>query len=136
LVAVIADGPEESFTEWTAPGGQLPAGTREVLVARDQRMINRWEETGYSLDERGEGPVSILLNPPGRAALRIQLLEDPFGREGFSFRPYDAVLITTGSYVVSAVTPPVGSDFTGTVLAWLEASLSAWQVTSAAAIQR
>lgn len=124
LMAVAAYGQEGNFTEWATFNGRLPAGTREVLIARDRRMVNGWEEAGYVLDEHGEGPVCIILDRPGQTSLPVRLLADPLGREGFSYSPYDAVLITAGSCVVTAVTPPAGSGFTENVLSWLEASLS------------
>jgi hypothetical protein len=125
LVAVTADDGEGLFEEWPAIAKRLPAGTREVLVARDQSMVARWDEAGYSLDEHGEGPLCLLLAPSGRSFLQASLLEDPFGRDGLAFQPYEAVLITARSYIVTAVTPPTDSDFTKKVLALLKASFSA-----------
>ncbi|GAA4578794.1 hypothetical protein GCM10023176_55350 [Micromonospora coerulea] len=122
LVAVsgVADG---VFLPWLTSRNDVPAGTGEVLVARDAHMEQRWDEVGYSLMEYDEGPFAVLYQPSGRTAVEIQVDEDPYGRSRSGFEPHSATLVTAGLSLVTVVTPDLESPFSRRILDALRQAL-------------
>lgn len=104
----------KTFLPWPKTRSDLPAGTGEVFVARDNQMRRRWDDVGYSL-EQDEGPFAVFYQPTGRSEVEIQLHEDPYNR-GFRFEPYPATLVTIGLSLVTMVTPDIESQFSQRIL--------------------
>jgi hypothetical protein len=114
-----------AFLPWVAARGTLPATQGELLVARDEAMLRRWENDGYSLMERGEGPFMLAYQPAGRTATEIHFQEDPYGRPaGFLFEPYPATLIASGFSLVTVVTPDAESLFSRGLVTRLQQALT------------
>lgn len=104
-VASAEEGADGVFAPW-APGVLDLSGTSgSLLVARDERMEADWDDTGYALDHRGEGPLYLAFEPVGRPVLRVSALEDPYGDSGFRYEPYEVALVGAGLCLVTAVTP-------------------------------
>ncbi|QFG24971.1 hypothetical protein [Actinomadura sp. WMMB 499] len=111
LVAVDEGG----FVPWdgrTRP----PSGAAELLVARDAEMVDRWDRDGYHLDRDGHGTLMIAYEPCRAPRLDVTVLDDPYGRGGFLFDPYDVTLIGAGLSLVTVVTPDADGPFARSVL--------------------
>ena len=107
----IAAGDENTdlFSLWT-PGatvwGEL---TGHVLIARDEEMVTGWDEAGYVLDAREEGPFSLAYEPAGWKSLKATALEDPYARTGFGYEPYQITLVGSGLWLITVVAPEEGA---------------------------
>jgi hypothetical protein len=88
----------------------LPEREAWVLVARDQRMVARWEDQGYYIED-GEGPFAILYEPMKGTSVKASVLQDPYDRGGFLFRPYEVTIVSRGVWLVTLVLPDAASDF-------------------------
>ncbi|MCX4825613.1 hypothetical protein OG883_38340 [Streptomyces sp. NBC_01142] len=114
-VASGDEGADGVFSPWVPGAVKLPADAVHLLVARDEQMEAGWDDFGYVLDERGEGPFSLACEPVGWRSLRLTAQEDPYGRTGFRYEPYDIAVVGAGLQLVTVVTPPE-SDWSRTVL--------------------
>ena len=92
-------------------------------MSRDEAMETSWDEIGFNLDSRREGPFIIGYRPAPWTSLRIQALEDPYARTGFAFDPYEARLVGSGFSLISITTPPLDSEFTTELMAAFVTSL-------------
>jgi hypothetical protein len=119
---VVAIGEAGTFTTWAVAREAVPAGSGELLVARDGEMERRWDRDGWILMERGEGPFAVFYRPSPSPVVDIQFHDDPYAR-GFDFEPYGATMITAGMSLVTVVTPDKDSPFTRDVLARLQRAL-------------
>ncbi|MGC5021265.1 hypothetical protein [Micromonospora sp. DT47] len=124
MVVSVSGVANETFLPWPRSRGDVPAGTGEVLVARDTQMEQRWDDVGYSLLEHDEGPFAVLYQPSGRSAVEIKLDEDPYDRPGFRFGPYPATLVAAGLSLVTLVTPDIESPFSRGILDALRQALT------------
>jgi|SRR5579862_8137427 len=117
-VAISAEAASdgEEFLPWDPAASRLPSDAFTVLVARDERMIAEWDESGYVLDESGEGPLAIYCSPAAHALIKVQILQEPLSRSGYSFEPYEATLAGAGCFVISMVTPPQETEFSRSML--------------------
>ncbi|MEU7614264.1 hypothetical protein [Micromonospora sp. NPDC049204] len=122
MVVAMTGADGERFLPWPAVRTNVPIGMGEILVARDTRMEERWDEVGYRLMEHEEGPFAILYRPAARPVVEIQLKGDPYGGE-FGFRPYPATLVAAGLSLVTAVTPDLESAFSKKLLEGLGQAL-------------
>ncbi|WP_409098822.1 hypothetical protein [Streptomyces galilaeus] len=111
-----ADDSDGVFSPWV-PGQVLGASTARggLLIARDEVMEANWDLSGYALDERDEGPLALSYEPAGWPSLPMVPREDPYGRAGFRYEPYDITVVGAGLYLFTLVTPH-DSAFTRTAL--------------------
>ncbi|SCG69547.1 hypothetical protein GA0070613_4627 [Micromonospora inositola] len=123
MLVAVSGVADDVFLPWQTSRNDVPAGTGEVLVARDAQMEQRWDEVGYSLMEHDEGPFALLYQPSGRTTVQIQVDEDPYGPSGFRFEPHSATLITAGLSLVTVVTPDAESPFSRRILDALRQAL-------------
>ncbi|WP_327151183.1 hypothetical protein [Nocardia sp. NBC_01329] len=87
---------------WSEPGD-------EILVARDEEMLTFWDEAGYSLDERDEGPFMLMYSPARWKSLQVTALEDPYARsEESNYDPYEITLVESGLWMITVVVPEEG----------------------------
>lgn len=100
-----------AFLPWQRVRAQVPVGAGEVYVARDAEMERRWDDVGYSLMKKAEGPFAVLYESSGQPAIEIQLNENPYERRDFGWEPYPAMLVTAGLSLVTIVTPDADSPF-------------------------
>lgn len=118
LLVQVDDGESEDFVRWSDLGGHLRGKALhptkgEVLVARDRRMLEEWDESGYELDRFGEGPFTLMYRPLGklnqrRGHMRMRPEEDPYERESVdAFEPYTIFVAARNLSLVTAVTPPI-----------------------------
>lgn len=109
LVAAGTDEDTQTFSPWapaTVPWGER---TDEILVARDEEMLIAWDEAGYVLDARGEGPFMLMYRPAGWKSLQARALEDPYVRsEGPDYEPYEITLVGSGLWMITVVVPEEG----------------------------
>jgi hypothetical protein len=101
---------DEPFEPWPRP---LPATKTVVLVARDNAMVDGWDDGGYALDHTGEGPFAIWYGSEV-VPVRVTLQENPFGPSEFGFDPYDA-MVTGGFSMITIVTPDAESPFSNRI---------------------
>ncbi|GAA2904544.1 hypothetical protein Acy02nite_60300 [Actinoplanes cyaneus] len=121
----VAAGAEavNGFGSWPERAAQVPAGTGEVLVARDTAMESGWDDRGYAPDRRGEGPFALYYRPLTRLTTEVMAHQDPYERTGFRFDPYPMVLAGPGMSLLTLVAPEPDGDFTKALLAALVSSV-------------
>ncbi|TDD05562.1 hypothetical protein E1292_16960 [Nonomuraea deserti] len=61
-IATVGEASGE-FLPWTPGAMTWAESTDEVYVARDQEMLAHWDEFGYALDIREEGPFALMYEP-------------------------------------------------------------------------
>ncbi|KAB2347844.1 hypothetical protein [Actinomadura rudentiformis] len=115
---------ESEFVKWD-PAIALPDERAEILLAQDEQMVERWEDEGYYLSRSGEGPLMVVYEPCPSSRLKILLLDDPYGRTGFAFEPYEVALTGPGLSLVTIVTPDSDSEFSKQAIAELTTALQA-----------
>lgn len=124
LVASGTDEDSQTFAPWipaTVEWGEL---TDEILVARDEEMLTAWDEAGYALDGRGEGPFMLMYQPAGWKSLQVTALEDPYIRSGgFIYDPYEITMVGSGLWMITVIVPEEGA-FGRSVVDTLIASLA------------
>jgi hypothetical protein len=103
------------FFRWHDIRPALPDERGEILVARDAAMNDDWDEHGYRLGSRGEGPFYILYNRTP-TNLRMLALQDPLSL-GYQFEPYEVELVGSGLFLITVVLPDADSDFSTGVMA-------------------
>jgi hypothetical protein len=123
LMEVSVEG--EDFYRWNPNPVHLPKDSGTILIARDRQMVSWWDDNGYTIDSAGEGPLSVSYSPASWKSLRVNLIQDPMSRKGFSFIPYEAVLVGASYSIVSIVTPPLDSGFSAAMVNNLASSLAA-----------
>jgi hypothetical protein len=125
-VRVWVDGSAgESFQPWVSDPVQIPEDSGTILIARDDQMVSEWDDRGYTLDSFNEGPLQIEYEPASWNSLEIQVLRDPLQASGYSFNPYEAIVVGRGYYIVSLVTPPLESSFSRTMIERIKSFLAA-----------
>lgn len=125
-VRVWVDGSEdESFQPWASDPVQIPEDSGTILIARDEQMVSEWDDRGYTLDSFDEGPLQIEYEPASWSSLEVQVLSDPLQVSGYSFKPYEAIVVGRGYYIVSLVTPPLESSFSRTMVERIKSFLAA-----------
>ena len=102
-VAISGGSGDGQFRPWAGVGLELP-DNGDILIARDFEMSRAWDDEGYVLTDGSEGPIAIFYTT-GPSSLRVQLLEDPYLRKEYEFRPYEAILAGAGFGLVTVVTP-------------------------------
>ncbi|MFG3498722.1 hypothetical protein [Streptomyces sp. NPDC047928] len=103
-IATDSEGSGE-FLPW-APGAMTWAeSTDHVLVARDEEMLRHWDESGYALDARGEGPFALMYKPAEWRTLKAVALEDPYVRTSSGYEPYEITVAGSQLWMVTVVTP-------------------------------
>jgi hypothetical protein len=100
-----------SFREWASAPVSMPRTAAVILIARDEQMVSGWDDYGYAIDPMGEGPLMVSYQPTNWNSLKVQVIEDPFSREGFQFLPYEAIIVGAEYYVLTLTTPPLDSQF-------------------------
>lgn len=55
----------DAFVPWPVPRAAMPLRAGYVLVARDQDMLDRWDDEGYTLMDGVEGPFQVVYDPAG-----------------------------------------------------------------------
>jgi hypothetical protein len=104
---VKAGSGAEPFAEWGAGSVALPARLGELLVARDEGMLEWWDENGYALDRRGEGPLAFYYRPLARRTIRMRAEQDPYRwTADEEFEPYEVILAPRALSLITVVTPP------------------------------
>lgn len=94
----------------------------EVLVARDQAMEEAWDEHGYDLPGKEEGPFTLMYQPCTAARFTVTVTSDPYAPDsGFGFAPYPAYAIGSALHLVTVVTPSTMKDFSAGVVEGLMA---------------
>lgn len=124
-----ASGDEDTdgvFSPWVPGQVRASADRGGVLIARDEHMEAVWDLSGYVLDKRGEGPLALYYEPAGWQSLPVVPQEDPYGRVGFRYEPYDITVVGAGLYLFTLVTPDDGA-FTRAALDTLLLSAGAGQ---------
>jgi hypothetical protein len=119
---VVAIGETGTFTTWAVARAAVPAGTGQVLVARDEQMEQRWDRDGWILVDRDEGPFAVLYQPSPSPQVEVQFNDDPYDR-GANFEPYSATMVMAGMSLVTVITPDRDSPFTRQVLLRLQQAL-------------
>lgn len=109
------DGSDGVFSPWVPERAWASLDRGALLIARDEGMEANWDACGYVLDERGEGPLALYYEPAGWQSLPMVPREDPYGRIGFRYEPYDITVVGTGLCLFTLVTP-ADSAFTRTAL--------------------
>ncbi|MFI2368911.1 hypothetical protein [Streptomyces sp. NPDC018833] len=106
----VAAGGEDAdaFLPWVPGAMRLGELSGHVLVARDEEMVAGWDDSGYVLDSRQEGPFSLAYEPAGWRSLKAMALEDPYVRTGFGYEPYEISLIGSGLQMITVVAPEEG----------------------------
>jgi hypothetical protein len=116
---------DADFRPWTASSPALPPDQAEILLARDEAMWNAWDEKGYHLSADGDGPLMVAYRPCPVDHLNVLALDDPYGRTGFAYEPYEVHLITVDLSLVTIVTPDRDSGFSTQMRRSLAAHLQA-----------
>ncbi|MFI9582111.1 hypothetical protein ACIHCQ_09745 [Streptomyces sp. NPDC052236] len=107
-VASGAEGADGVFFPWVSGAVKLPEETGHLLVTRDEAMVAGWDDTGYALDSRQEGPFSLMYEPVGWESLDVMALSDPYRRTGFGYEPYEISVVGAGLQMVTVVAPESG----------------------------
>lgn len=120
----VDDVAGSEFVAWAGEAARLPAERAEILVARDEDMVDSWDRDGYRLTPDGDGPFQIIYERCPLSRLRVLALDDPYGRTGFAFEPYEVLLAGTGLYLVTLVTPDADSEFSRSLIDEMAARLA------------
>ena len=112
----IGESDTVRFQDWDGTGVLSP-GPEEILVARDEAMESHWDEHGYTLDATGEGPFAIYYRPYTRRTTEVLALQVPYDHGGgFSFEPYEMVVVGAGLTLLTVVSPDDADDFTTRII--------------------
>jgi hypothetical protein len=126
MIVAVNEVRDGAFRAWPELRDAIPVDRGEVLVARDAVMEQWWDESGYELNEEGEGPFAVLYRRAEPGRVDIELRQDPYGRDfGAPFQPYPATLVLAGLWLVTLVAPDPDSEFTKRLVKDLEAALVA-----------
>lgn len=107
-----------SAAHWSPEQGQGADDNPSIVgFARDPEMEQFWEDNGYALDERGEGPFSIFYRSrTGLLQGRVAELsaDDPSLPAAFD----GSILILTSYFTLSVVTPsdPAADHFSRSII--------------------
>lgn len=107
-VASGEEGADGVFSPWVPGALKLPEEAGHLLVARDDAMVAGWDDAGYVLDSRQEGPFSLAYEPAGWKSLEVMALDDPYSRTGFGYEPYGISVVGAGLQMVTLVAPESG----------------------------
>jgi hypothetical protein len=99
------DDSDGVFSPWVPGRSGASTDRGGFLIARDLEMEAGWDISGFALDERGEGPLALSYEPAGWEALPMLAREDPYGRVGFRYEPYDVTVAGAGLCLYTLVTP-------------------------------
>jgi hypothetical protein len=112
------------FFRWRDIRPDLPHKRGEILVARDLRMNEDWDEYGYRLGVDGQGPFYILYRQAPAGSLPMQALRDPFENDlSDGFEPYEVQLVGSGLSLITIVLPDADSEFSRSVMSAVSESL-------------
>ncbi|MGW1742944.1 hypothetical protein ACWCPQ_29535 [Nocardia sp. NPDC001965] len=110
---LVASGTDENtqafFSPWTPATVAWGELTDEILVARDEAMLTAWDEDGYALDGRDEGPFMLMYSPLRWKSLQATALEDPYIHlGGFIYEPYEITVVGSELWMITVVVPEEG----------------------------
>ncbi|WP_433889295.1 hypothetical protein [Streptomyces sp. CA-111067] len=112
------EGSDGVFSPWVPGRVGTSTDSSGLLISRDEEMEAHWDMSGYTLDERGEGPLALYHQPAGWQSLTMVPREDPYPGAGFGYEPYDITVVGAGLHLFTLVTPD-DSAFTRAALATL-----------------
>jgi hypothetical protein len=109
LVSSGTDEDTQTFSPWTRATVEWGELTDKILVARDEEMLTAWDESGYALDGRDEGPFMLMYRPAGWKSLQATALADPYVRSaGSNYEPYEITLVGSVLWMITVVVPEEG----------------------------
>jgi len=124
VVSISTTDGDNAFAPWADVRTGSPQSWTDALVARDEEMRRRWDEDGYSLDDRGEGPIALYRAPAPWRELTVLALEDPYARDdGMGYEPYPVTFTGSVFSLITLVTPDAESPFSVSVLSRLKTAL-------------